>query len=128
MATNTKEMNTNDVLIDIHTRLMNLTHRLDIGFASLNLVMAQIQLSLITYHGSGVPRPHEDSSQELAGLRTDMKSLMDDGVASRAIVTVTEDARDRLKGLMEGFDEVVGIVEGLRMAGETGNKDKQHRR
>ncbi|KAL8756220.1 MAG: hypothetical protein Q9199_003070, partial [Rusavskia elegans] len=116
MATNNEATNTNDVLIDIHTRLMNLTHRLDIGFASLNLVMAQIQLSLITYHGSGVPRPHEDSSQELARSRTDMKSLMDDGAASRAIVTMTEDARDRLKGLMEGFDEVVGIVEGLRMA------------
>ncbi|KAI4274566.1 MAG: hypothetical protein L6R38_006067 [Xanthoria sp. 2 TBL-2021] len=125
MATNTKEINTNDILIDIHIRLINLTRRFDVGFAALNLVMAQIQLSFITYDGLGVPTTHEDSSLELAGLRTDMKSLMDNGAASRGIWTMTEDARDRLKGLMEGFEEVVGIVERLRMVGEVGDRDKQ---
>ncbi|KAL8647999.1 MAG: hypothetical protein Q9226_006190 [Calogaya cf. arnoldii] len=122
-------LNTNEILIDIHTRLINFTRRLDIGFASLNLIMAHIQLLLITYHGQTTQ--HEKSNDEnnynqgLAGLRAEMKSFLDNGAASQAIVTLTQDARERLKELMDGLEEVVGMVERLGIDGEIGDKDKK---
>ncbi|KAL9000437.1 MAG: hypothetical protein Q9169_000954 [Polycauliona sp. 2 TL-2023] len=113
-----------EILLDIHIRLVNLTRRLDIGFASLNLVMAQIQLSLVTYHESGaVPLQEKKNSFQggaTATLRASMQSFVDDGTASQAIKTMTEDARDRLGQLKEGFEEVVGIVETLKSVSKQG--------
>ncbi|KAL8894510.1 MAG: hypothetical protein Q9192_004255 [Flavoplaca navasiana] len=121
-----------DLLLDINSRLINLTRRIDIGFASLNLTMAQIQMLLITYHGSGIPSTGQNSvdacNRGSDELRAEMSSLMDNGEAGLAIMTMKEDARERLGQLTKGFEEVDGIVERLNMESVIRDRDEQQKR
>ncbi|KAL8788825.1 MAG: hypothetical protein Q9213_001496 [Squamulea squamosa] len=115
-----------DLLINIHSRLISLTRRFDIGFASLNLVMAQIQLSLATNQATGTV-VHDGSAivvRTPSEMRSHFKSYVDNGDATRSIVIMTEDVRKGMKELLGGFEEVVGIIETLKL----GDKESQESR
>ena len=117
-----------DLLHDISIRLINLTRRLDIDFAALNLTMAQIQMLLMTYHGSGILSMGQKSgdacNRRSAEVRAEMSSFVDDGETGLAIMAMKEDAKERLGELMKGFEEVVGIVERLNMMSVARDGDK----
>ncbi|KAL9035405.1 MAG: hypothetical protein Q9180_004880 [Flavoplaca navasiana] len=121
-----------DLLLDINIRLIHLTRRPDIGFASLNLTMAQIQMLLITYHGSGIPSTGQDSGDACNRgsdeLRAEMTSVVDNGETGLAIMRMKEDARERLGQLTKGFEEVNRIVERLNMESVIRDRDEQQKR
>ncbi|KAL8984321.1 MAG: hypothetical protein Q9205_001677 [Flavoplaca limonia] len=121
-----------DLLLDINIRLINLTRRLDIGFASLNLTMAQIQMLLVTYHGSGIPSTGQNSGDACNRgsdeLRAAMSLLVNNGETGLAIMTMKEDARERLGQLTKGFEEVDRIVERLNMESVIRDRDEEQKR
>lgn len=90
--------------------------------------MAQIQMLLITYYGSDTPSTGENSGAACnrcsAELRAEMSSFVDNGETGPAIMTMKEDARERLGELTKGLEEVVGIVERLYMVGVIRHGDR----